>query len=194
MAFVSLARFISALVQFAVYAAGAFLLSPPVFFGALAAGGMLACALWFLVRVARRAGQAQTDLARAMLAQMAEMLQGIKPLRAMALEKSFMTLLSGHSKGLETSQAEQLVSAQTMRVFHEPLMVLTAVSGLYLATTYGHLSTSALAMMAVVFIRMLNSMNNAQTEYQRMVSQESALWSLLDTIDPSGHEGIFGTA
>jgi len=167
MAFVSSARFISACVQFSIYAIGALLLSWQMFVGAIVIGAALAFALWNLVRVARSAGHSQIELSKKMLSHMADMLQGIKPLRAMALEGKFVGLLTKHSKGLEKSQADQLISSQSMRVFHEPLMVVTAIVGMYGAITYGDLSTSELALMAVIFIRLLNSMNIAQGEYQR---------------------------
>ena len=183
MAFISSARFIAAVVQFMVYALGALLLSWQIFIGAIVVGGTLACALWNLVRIARRAGRNQIELSKKMLSHMADMLQGIKPLRAMALEGKFMGLLTKHSEGLKKSQTEQLVSSQSMRVFHEPLMVITAVVGMYAAITYGDLSTSELALMAIIFIRLLSSMNNAQGEYQRLMAQEAALWSLMKTIE-----------
>jgi len=188
-AFVSTARFISAIVQFVIYATGAFLLSPVVFFGALTIGLVLVAALWTLVKVARKAGNRQTKLAKNMLNHMADMLQGIKPLRAMALENKFMGLLSSHLKGLQKAEADQMISAQSLRVFHEPLMVLTAITGLYLAITFGDLTSSELALMAVIFIRLLTSMNSAQNEFQRLMIQESALWSLLDTIEKTEQSG-----
>ncbi len=183
MAFVSTARFISAIVQFSIYAIGAMLLSWKMFLGAIIIGFALAAALWTLVKIARAAGNSQMELSKKMLSHMADMLQGIKPLRAMALENKFMDLLTKHSKGLEKSQADQLIASQSMRVFHEPLMVLTAILGMYGAITYGDLTTSELAVMAVIFIRLLNSMNIAQGEFQRLMSQEAALWSLIDNIE-----------
>lgn len=183
MAFVSSARFIAAVVQFSIYALGAFLLSWKIFAGAIIIGAALACTLWNLVRIARRASRKQTELSKKMLSHMADMLQGIKPLRAMALEDKFALLLTRHSQGLEKSQAEQLIAAQSMRVFHEPLMVLTAVIGMYCALTYGSLETSELALMAIIFVRLLSSINNAQGEYQRLMTQEAALWSLMKTIN-----------
>jgi ATP-binding cassette subfamily C protein len=182
MAFVSATRFFSYVIQFLVYATGALLLSPEVFIGGILFGFLLVAALWTLVRMARSAGHRQTSIAKAMLTDMADMLQGIKPLRAMALEKKFLDLLRSHSTGLEKAQVDQLVSAQSMRIFHEPLMVFTAIGGLYLATTYADLSGSTLILMTILFIRLLTGMNNAQGEYQRLATQESALWSLTDII------------
>ncbi|MCK5285525.1 MAG: ABC transporter ATP-binding protein [Alphaproteobacteria bacterium] len=183
MTFVSLTRFFSHVIQFLVYATGAFLLSWQVFLGGICTGTFLVFSLWGLVRIARKAGVQQTNIAKTMLSRMADMLQGIKPLRAMALEGKFFDLLSKDSKGLEKAQFDQLSSAQAMRIFHEPLMVIAALAGLFLAITYADLTSSELALMTVLFIRLLTGMNNAQGEYQRLMSQESALCSLMDSIE-----------
>jgi ATP-binding cassette subfamily C protein len=183
MAFISLARFLSTIVQFSVYAAGAIFISWKLFLGAALIGFILAATLWVLVRIARAAAKSQAALSKKMLSHMADMLQGIKALRAMALEKKFLTLLFTHSKGLEKAQASQLISTQSMRILHEPLMVLTAVLGLYGAVTYGSLDTSQLAVMSVIFFRLLTSMNLMQGEYQRLAMQEASLWSLMETIE-----------
>src|SRR5690606_38429700 len=70
-----------------------------------------------------------------------------------------------------------------IRIFHEPLMVVAAIAGLSLTLAYTRLSPSELALMAVLFMRLLTGMNGAQGEYQRLVTQESALWSLLARIE-----------
>lgn len=183
LAFYFSARFISAIIQFLVYTISALILSWQVFLGAFFVGTLLIVSLWTLIKVAKRAGQNQTNMAKGMLTQMADMLQGMKPLRAMALEQKFMQILLSHSKGLERAQADQLISGQSMKIFYEPLMVMTAIIGLFVAMKFGGLSGSELALMAVIFIRLLGSMNNAQSEYQNLVAQDSALWSLLESIE-----------
>ncbi len=183
MAFVSATRFFSHLMQFLVYAGGALLLSVPVFLGGIVVGSVLVVVLWTLVRMARNAGIRQTETAKDMLSHMADMLQGIKPLRAMALEQKFLDVLRSHSSQLEKAQVDQLFAAQAMRIFHEPLMVTTVIAGLFIVTATGILSNSELALMAILFMRLLTGMNSAQNEYQRMVNQEAALWSLIGSIE-----------
>ena len=45
------------------------------------------------------------------------------------------------------------------------------------------LSITELMVMGVIFIRILTSLNGVQSQYQRMVSQENALWSFMNTLD-----------
>lgn len=182
-AFVSMTKFFAHIIQFLIYAIGAMIVSWKIFVGGIVIGLLLTLALWHLVRVARRAGLQQTIIAKDMLSRMADMLQGIKALRAMSLEGKFFDLLGKDSKGLEQAQFDQLTSGQSLRIFHEPLMVMTALLGLYVAVTFGSLTSSELALIAVLFIRLLTAINSTQLEYQRMATQESALWSLMNTIE-----------
>ncbi len=183
MAFISAARCVASGIQFLIYATGAFLVSWKVFSGGIIVGVLLASALWVLVHIARKAGQRQTEMEKGLLSHMADMLQGIKPLRAMALESKFLETLGGDSSGLQRAQYEQLITGQSMRIFHEPLMVITALAGIYIAVVYGGLEASDLALVCVLFFRMLTGMSGMQSEYQRLAVQESALWSLLDSIE-----------
>ncbi|MBG78860.1 MAG: hypothetical protein CL570_07540 [Alphaproteobacteria bacterium] len=182
MAFLFAARFMAASVQFLVYAISAFILSWKVFIGTVLIGSIIVIMLWALVKRANKAGNDQTDLSKNMLVQMADMLTGIKPLRAMALENKFMSILSSHSNDLEKAQSSELISTQSMRVIYEPLMVAMAIVGLFITLKFGDLSSSELPVMGIIFIRLLTSMNVMQGEYQKLMVQQSALWSLIKTI------------
>lgn len=181
--FVSITRFTAYCIQFLVYIASAFILSWQVTLGILGVGCITALILWSFVRIARRSGQQQTDSIKGMISQMGDVLQGIKPLRAMALEKKFMDVLHRHSKDLEKAQIDQLLSTQSLRIFHEPIMATSTIAGLYVAMKIGDLSSSSLILMALLFIRSMTGLNSAQSEYQRLTHEESALWSLMDTIE-----------
>lgn len=183
MAFMFCARFISATIQFLVYALSVLFLSWKIFLATAVVGALIALSLSFLIRVADKAGRSQTDLAKNMLEKMADMLQGFKSLRAMALENKFISILDNISYSLRRAQVDQMVSTQSLRVFYEPMMVIMAIAGLFLALNYGGLSGSELALMGVLFIRVLTSMNNMQAEYLKFIAEQSALWSLLETIE-----------
>lgn len=183
MAFTSMTRFFAYIIQFMVYAFGALLLSWKVFLVGVFIGLLLVVALSRLIETARSAGTQQTETAKHLLEQMADMLLGIKPLRAMALENKFFGVLKNASKGLEKAQFDQLTSAYSIKTFYEPLMVSTALIGLYFAIKYTHPSSSELALMGLLFMRILAGMNSAQSQYQVLAIQESALSSLLKTIE-----------
>lgn len=178
--FVSLTRFISYLIQFCIYLSGAFLLNWKVSLGIILVGALTALSLKVFIRIARAAGEHETQTIKSMMVDMAEILQGIKPLRAMSLERKFGDVLRGYSNKMKDARVKQLVSTQSLRIFHEPIMATSAVVGIYLTMSLGGLSGAQLLLMMVMFIRIMSGLNAAQTEYQRLGSEESALWSLVE--------------
>lgn len=181
-AFLLTTRVLASVIQFSVYAVSALIVSWQVFVGGIIVGTVLVVMLWELVRSARRAGVVQTETERGMLSNIGDMLQGLKPLRAMALEEKFMPLAQEHSLKLRRSHFDQTFTKQCIRIFHEPLMVFSVLVGIYLITNFTNLGISEFALMGILFIRMLTSLNAAQGEYQSLVVQEGALWAFLDTV------------
>ncbi len=196
LAFISLASFISSFIQFLVYLIAALIISWKVaVFGALV-GFFIGASLWLLIKMARRAGQETTDVTQELLTRISDVIQGIKPMRAMALEKEFDHLLDAYSQDLKRSQQSKLRAVYGMQILHEPLMVIAAITGLFAIITVADLPTGELALMGVLFIRMLMGLNKAQGQYQSFVVEESALLSLqkkLDDIDAQS-EDWSGTA
>lgn len=181
--FLSLSRCISYTIQFSIYMIGAIALSWTVSLTIFTIGLLIGSALWVFIKMARNAGEKQTETFKTILSHMGDVLQGIKSIRAMALETSFLNLLHKQALNLENAQLKKLLAMQSLKILHEPLMVISAIVGLYLSMHVGHLSSSVLILMMVLFIRILTSLNGIQTEYQRLSSEESALWSLIDTIE-----------
>ena len=181
-AFLTMAHFVSSLIQAAVYLFAAFLVSWTVCLFSIIVGLITVFALRFLIEATRKTGQTQTDVTKTMLSDMADIIQGIKPMRAMALEKPFLAFLQKQSTDLKTAEKEQLISMQSMAIAQEPMMVLAAIAGLTIMMFYGDLQGAEIALMGVLFIRMIGGINKAQKHYQRFAAEESALQSLLDNI------------
>lgn len=177
--FVSLTRFMAYLIQFFVYLGGAVLLNWKVSLGIICIGIVTAFLLKAFVRLAREAGENETNTIKSMMVDMADILQGIKPLRAMSLEKKFAEALREYSDRMKDARVKQLVSMQSLRIFHEPIMVISAIAGIYLIVSLKGLGSAELILMMVMFMRIMSGLNAAQTEYQRLGADESALWSLV---------------
>ncbi len=110
---------------------------------------------------------------------MNELMQNLKSLRAMALEKQFSDIVLKSSQQLQNAYLYQMFSNQALRIVYEPIMAISVIISLYVAITYSAFESSVLVVMIIFFMRALAAVNNLQTEYQRVVTQESALWSLL---------------
>lgn len=180
--FASCTRFIANMIQVVIYFFSAFILSWKVSIGIIFVGLVTVSALWLFVKISRNSGIKQTEATKGMLAQMGDVMQGIKALRAMALEAKFLGILFGHTRTLGKAQFDQVFSSQSLRIFNEPMMVLSAVTGIYIAMTLDVLDGTQLVLIMVFFMRIMSGLNSAQSEYQNLAREESALWSLLDTL------------
>jgi ATP-binding cassette subfamily C protein len=180
--FVSCTRFISCIIQVLIYLVSAFILSWKVSIGIIFVGILTVSGLWVFVRISRNSGLKQTESTKEMLSKMGDIMQGIKSLRAMSLEKKFINVLLDHSRVLKKAQFDQIFSSQSLRIFHEPLMVVSAIVGIYVAMTFDVLEGAKLILIMVFFVRIMSGLNSAQSEYQNLAREESALWSLLNTI------------
>ena len=181
--FVSLTKLIASAVQFTVYAISAVVISWQTSIFAVIGGTILLLTMSSLVKISRRSGYRMTELAKSMLTVMAEMIQSTKALKTMGLEDKFHSTLTEQTESLKIAQTNQLRSNQALNVFHEPLMVIVTLLWINMTLFFDLLSITELMVMGVIFIRILTSLNGVQGQYQRMVSQENALWSFMNTLD-----------
>ena len=180
--FISMTRLVSAFVQFSIYSISAILISWQTSLFAVIAGMLLLTSMTALIKLSRRAGSKLTTYSKSMLSVMAELMQSTKSIRAMGLEKKFETITEDQTENLKEAQKQQLLASQLLRVFQEPLMVLVTLFWINISLYLELLSISELMVMGVIFIRIMTSLNDLQGQYQRMVTQEYALWSFLDTV------------
>jgi ATP-binding cassette subfamily C protein len=181
-AFISMARLTASIIQLSIYAIGAFLLSWQTSLFAIIAGGLLLFSMKALIQVSRRAGSKLTQYSKSMLTMMAELMQSIKSLRAMGLEEKFEKTLEDQTQNLHSAHRHELFASHSLVVLQEPLMVLVTLSWINISLYLGILSISELMVMGIIFIRLMMSLNHAQSQYQRTVTQEYALWSFMDTV------------
>jgi len=176
-------------VQVIIYVAIALLISWETALLALLAGGGILLLLRRLVALGRGAGGKQTVLMKSLVGRMTDALHGIKPIKAMAREDDLRPLLEQETKDLNKATEQQVVAAQSMRAFQEPLLVLFLAIGLYLTITVGNQPFATVLVMAFLFYRLVAYMNQLQNHYQTMASCESAFWSLHEQTAAAEAEG-----
>jgi ATP-binding cassette subfamily C protein len=173
---------ISIFIQTMVYASVAFLVSWKATLIALAVGLFLVYILSHLVRKARRAGSRQTELLKSLLASLADTLQSIKPLKAMAREARADSILEKKTNRLNKALQKQVLSKEALKATQEPLLIIFAAIGLYTALILWGIPLAEVTVLVFLLARVVKLLNNVQLNYQEMVINESAYWSLQDTI------------
>ena len=170
------------LIQAVVYAGVAFLVSWKATLIALGAGLFLLSIFTHLIKKARRAGLRQTELMSSLLAHLTDTLQSIKPLKAMAREERADSILGKKTTRLNKALQKEVLTKESLKALQEPLLVVFAAIGLYVALTYWHMPLAEVMVMVFLLARVVKMLTKAQQDYQNMVTVESAYWSLQDTI------------
>lgn len=150
---------------------------------ALVGGGLFLLLLRRFMQMSRSAGEQQTIRTRSLIENLVDALQGMKPIKAMAREEQFLPLLEAETEDLYEAHRGRIIAAQGLKLFQEPAMALLLAIGIYGALNTGVLPFSSILVMAFVFYRLMQQVNNMQARYQTMVEGESAFWSLHDAIE-----------
>jgi ATP-binding cassette subfamily C protein len=153
-------------IQVAFYLTVAFLVSWQVSLIALVLGIVIAVFLIPLVRIARRAGERQTEAFQALLIRLTDLLKGIKPLKAMALENKMGPLLEAKAKSLRKALQMQVLSYELLENLQEPLIVIFMAIGIYVVISNWSVSMANLLVMAFLFQRSVRLMGKLQKWYQ----------------------------
>ena len=180
---------IALLVQSLIYVAVAVLVSWQVALVALAAGLVFASLMSRLVRASRRAGTRQTALLRSLLARLADLLQAVKPLKAMAREETGGRLLEEETVRLDRALRREVFNKEALRALQDCAFMLLTVVGLYVALTWWRLPLSTMMVLAIVLARILIQLGKVQREYQVMATSESAYWALRRTVEEAQRAG-----
>ena len=174
-------------IQAIVYAGVAFFVTWKGALLSLAMGGIILFGLRWLVRLAHHAGMRQTQLLKSLLTRLADSLQSVKPLKAMAREGLVGSLLGSENRRLNRALRRDVSSTEVLSEVQDFTIALIMVCGLYVALIQWKLPFNAVIVMILVLARSLASLGKTQRQYQRMRTYESAFWSLQAVIeDASG--------
>ena len=170
------------LITAVVYTLLAFMISWQVTLGALALAAMVLIGLNVLVRKAGKAGRRQTGLLKTILSAMTDQLAAIKPLKAMAREDRFDTLISGQTRQLNNALRKQVFSKEAMKALQEALLVILAAIGLVIMLSVVGMTLSAAMVLIFLLARVVTLLSKGQRAWQHMAISESAYWSLNQAI------------
>ena len=177
------ARTLAILIQTIVFAGAAFFVTWKGALLSLAVGGLVLFGLRRLVRMTHHAGTRQTQLLKSLLTRLADSLQSVKPLKAMAREELVGSLLGSESKRLNRALRQDVISTEALSAAQDLTMGLIITSGLYVALIQWKLPFNAVLVMILVLARSLAYLAKTQRQYQKMKSYESAFWSLQAIIE-----------
>lgn len=170
------------LIQAAVYASVALLVSWRATLAALLGGALIAAVLHQLIRLSHHAGARQTKLGKSLLIRLTDALRAVKPLKAMGRERLLGPLLESETRRLNRALELEVLSKAAMRALQEPLTVVVLAAGIYGALTILGLPLATIIMLVLLSTRILDCFGKIQRELQDLVAAESAFDSLSELI------------
>jgi ATP-binding cassette subfamily C protein len=179
---------IAAIIQICVYGIIALWVSWEITLIALLIALVVLFILKGFIKMSRGAGEQQTALMKTLIGRLTDMLQGIKPIKAMAREEHIQTLLESETEDIKKAQQRHVLASESLKAFQEPMLVVMIAVGIYCVLTFGKQTFSAIMVMMFLFNRLLYRIYFAQTCYQELSVNGSALWSLLDNIEHTQRE------
>ncbi len=174
---------VAVMIQACIYAIVALLVSWEAALASLLAGAVVILALSKLMRKTQRAGARQTQYLKSLLSRLTDSLQSVKPLKAMARESLLGPVLEADNNRLNRALRREVVSMEALASLQEPILAVILGVGLYVALTQWGMQFNAVMVMVLLLARLLTNLTKVQRQYQRMLAQESAFWSLQDAID-----------
>jgi ATP-binding cassette subfamily C protein len=154
--------------------------------GTLVAGlaaAFTALVLSGLVRMSARAGRRQTALLKSLVARLTDALAAVKLLKATGREDAVGPLLANETRMLNRQLERRVVAREAMRALQEPILLSLLLAGMYVAVAVYRFDFSNVAVLALAFWQSLAKINSIMQKYQGLVSESSALWSLVSMIE-----------
>jgi ATP-binding cassette subfamily C protein len=181
-AYLNGARTFALFIETLAYSVVAFAVSWQVTLIALGVGAFLFLLFGGLIRKARKAGRRQTRLFASLLARLTDTLQSVKALKSMALVERVSAVQEAETGKLNNALRRQVFSEEVLRALQESIIVLLVAVGLYVAVTYLVIPIASIMVLIILLVRVLNATGKLQRSYQKMVTQESAYFSLMNAI------------
>ncbi len=186
-AFVNGATVITFLVQAVIYGAVAMAVSWKATLASLVIGGVIIGVSHFLVRVTRRAGKKQTKLFASLLSQLTDVLQSVKPLKAMSREHLADKVLATETNRINKAFRKQVLSTAALNAAQEEMFAIVVATGMFIALVKLDMPVATVTILAVALGKMLSQLGKVQKQYQKLAACESAFWSLKSAIKEARH-------
>lgn len=182
-AYKTAARFFADLIQTFAYLAIAFLLSWKITLAASLAGAVILAILAYLVWKGRRAGYKHTRQIKRLVTHLNDLLNNIKPLKAMARYRNLEAHLNRTMERLRRALRKEVSSSVLMTHFQEILVAIAAGVGGYIALVLLGLPVAEFLILFLVILKIMKNLSRLQREYQKVAIYEGPYISIAELIE-----------
>lgn len=169
------AGFLSDLIRTTIYLLFAFAISWKLAIFAIVVSAVMAVALQFLVRIARRAGRHQTQRKKELVKHFIEGQDNIKALRSMGVEAAVRDLLIDKLEALKRALRLEVLSAEGLRAAQEVLVAAALAGGFLIAFRMSGVAIVDLVVVGVFLTNAIRRVAKLQSHMQSAVAIEFAV-------------------
>ena len=126
------------------------------------------------MKLSKKAGRRQQRSTQGFVTLLSDILIGIKPLEAMARQEHFLPLFARETSSLRRALRRQSIAENMVNEMREPIFMIFAVLGLYIAQARFTVPMSELIVMAMLLYRMVGSLGRVQRQLQRRICSKPA--------------------
>ena len=101
----------------------------------------------------------------------------------MARENTYDHLLKRKTTRLNKALQKQVLNEEFLTAFQQILVMLFLAGAIYVLLTYWQMTLPSVMVLMFLVARLLKRLNKVQAHYQGMIVNESAYWSLQDTLE-----------
>ena len=192
--YVLVANLMTLTIQTAIFAIVALVVSWQLAAGAALLGLFMTLALHWLVRLARRAGYAQTTQTLELVSILSDSLNNLKPIRAMGRETGFAALLDRRVQKLRRALRKAVLTKEAMNLLQEIIVVIILVAGLYLGLQVWNIPLAEITVAGLLLGRIVSSVGKVQKNYQKAATLETSYVVVKELLqktsaEPEGESG-----
>jgi ATP-binding cassette subfamily C protein len=182
-AFAESIKIIASLIHTVVFIVVSAMVSWQVTFIALAVGIFLWYPLRHFVKKAKNVGRRQIKLKKSLASKFVDIIQSIKPLKAMAREDRSEAVLVSITNKLKGSLHKEITSKESLSAYQEGIKVTFLLLAIYAGISLWKVPPTTLLILVVLLGRILGKLGTIQKDYQQMVLYEAGYWSMTDTLN-----------
>ena len=170
-------------IQALVYMSVALMVSWKATLSALAAALVFLYVSHFLVKMTRRAGRRQTHLLKSLLTRMTDTLNSVKTLKAMGRENLADKVLGAETDKLNRALEKEVFSKAALSAAQEPMFAAVGALAIFILLERWGLPVAEVLVLTVLLTRVLAHLGKIQKHFQKVVTAESAYYSLMEAVD-----------
>jgi len=161
-------------IQSVIYVVVALLISWKVALGGILVGSLLAVVLSVLVRRARRAGHSEMSRRRELLIFMSDVLNSMKPIKAMGRQGSLALLVEKKVLGIRKVQRRQVLAREMMNNADDAILAVLVCVGIYVIHIRMQVPIPEVIVSGLLLAKTVSSFGKLQKAFQKAVLIESS--------------------